>query len=82
MKVYVLIETSNGEVPNSLDTVRVFKTEEDALTALKNCYEDILDMVDGYDFIENEFDGSSYLVQIEDSNDTIYEGFVKVHEVE
>ena len=82
MKVYVLIEMSHGEDPCSLDNTKVFANYEDAKKAIKECYEAVLDDVEGYELLENEIDESSYFVQIEDSEWTTYSGVVLEREVE
>ena len=82
MKVYVLIELSHGEDPCSLDNTIVFADYEKAKKALKECYEATLDDVEGYDLLENEFDESSYEIQIDDGEWTQYHGAILEREVE
>ena len=81
MTVYVLVELSCGEVRNSLDNVKVFDSYEKATAALKECYERLLEDVDGYDFEQNEFDGDSYSVILDDDEWSIYEGCISIREV-
>lgn len=81
-KVYVLIELSHGEDPCSLDNTKVFADYEKAKEALKECYEAVLEDVDGYELLENDVDESSYFIQIEDGEWTTYSGLILEREVE
>lgn len=84
MKVYVMTEISSGEVRLSLDTSKVFNTRENAITALKTSYNQLLENISDYgEITQNEYDITHYSVILEeDDGDTIYEGYIHELEVE
>ena len=81
MNVYVLVENSCGDVINSLDTVKVFSSKEQARAMLKKAYETLLKDLNGYEFDQNEYDDDCYSIIIQDDNWSIYEGCIFEREV-
>lgn len=83
MEIFVLIEQSSGEERLSLDNVAAFTSFEMASKALKESHDNIItDIMDYGDITQDELDTDYYSVILEENDfETIYEGHIKILEV-
>ena len=83
MRVYVVIAISSGEVPAGFDQLQVFGHKQDALQALKEDHNQLLEEIEGYGKITEDDYGEEYYTVVleEDDCTTTYEGRIFLKEV-
>lgn len=84
MIVYVLVESSTGEVRVVNEVVRVFDSFKKAKDALDESYQLFIDdNKDGlFDIIDSNLEETSYLIEFEDDYNTQFAGEIFEREIE
>ena len=80
-KLYIVSTLSSGEVRAELDRQKVFTNKEKANLFFKECYQDLIKMVKGYEILENENRKDYFHIQIDDDQGTVYVGEMRETEV-
>ena len=82
MKVYILVEVSKGEVPLEIDTVKTFKTENEAIEALQKAYKEKLSWAKKCDDLDSaEHEELYYEIVFDDEYGTRYLGQIEEGEI-
>lgn len=82
MKVYILVEVSNGEIPLEIDRVKIFKTKDEAIEALEKSYKEKLNWAKNCeDLVSAKQKELYYEIEFYDDCGTRYIGQIEVGEI-
>ena len=82
MTLYVVTIVSHGEVVIELDGTYCFSSMKKARAKLNDCYENILEDVEGYDILDDDKEPNYYSIMLDDDDGSVYEGYINEVELD